>query len=329
SLLYRKLRKNLGNKNCEFAPEHIREIVDVYQNMKAIERNGDEGIASQIFDNADFGYYKVTIERPKRLKAQFTEERIAELRYDKTLREPMVWAYEQFGEEVYTNLAKHEKEILDWCEKQELNLSAKQKKAMLSGETWQKGLDLLKAAKNLMNAIGADEFTDFNIFRSKVDETIKEHKLKLSASERNAILTAVSWYDSSAEKVVKGTVKLAGEKLENLLEHLGCNVNQLSDYGYFPTSKKGEWIEYETESELRDTENVLLKDNIYEYFLREVKPHVDEAWINLDATKIGYEISFNKYFYRHKPLRSIEEVTADIIALEKESEGLIKEILGI
>jgi len=329
SLLYKKLRKNLGNKNCEFAPEHIREIVDVYQNMKAIERNGEEGIASQIFDNADFGYYKVTVERPKRLKAQFTEERIAELRYDKTLREPMVWAYEQFGEEVYTNLAKHEKEILDWCEKQELNLSAKQKKAMLSGETWQKGLDLLKAAKNLMNAIGADEFTDFNIFRSKVDETIKEHKLKLSASERNAILTAVSWYDSSAEKVVKGTVKLAGEKLENLLEHLGCNVNQLSDYGYFPTSKKGEWIEYETESELRDTENVLLKDNIYEYFLREVKPHVDEAWINLDATKIGYEISFNKYFYRHKPLRSIEEVTADIIALEKESEGLIKEILGI
>jgi len=329
SLLYKKLRKNLGNKNCEFAPEHIREIVDVYQNMKAIERNGEEGIASQIFDNADFGYYKVTVERPKRLKAQFTEERIAELRYDKTLREPMVWAYEQFGEEVYTNLTKHEKEILDWCEKQELNLSAKQKKAMLSGETWQKGLDLLKAAKNLMNAIGADEFTDFNIFRSKVDETIKEHKLKLSASERNAILTAVSWYDSSAEKVVKGTVKLAGEKLENLLEHLGCNVNQLSDYGYFPTSKKGEWIEYETESELRDTENVLLKDNIYEYFLREVKPHVDEAWINLDATKIGYEISFNKYFYRHKPLRSIEEVTADIIALEKESEGLIKEILGI
>ena len=329
SLLYKKLRKNLGNKNCEFAPEHIREIVDVYQNMKAIERNGEEGIASQIFDNADFGYYKVTVERPKRLKAQFTEERIAELRYDKTLREPMVWAYEQFGEEVYTNLAKHEKEILDWCEKQELNLSAKQKKAMLSGETWQKGLDLLKAAKNLMNAIGADEFTDFNIFRSKVDETIKEHKLKLSASERNAILTAVSWYDSSAEKVVKGTVKLAGEKLENLLEHLGCNVNQLSDYGYFPTSKKGEWIEYETESELRDTENVLLKDNIYEYFLREVKPHVDEAWINLDATKIGYEISFNKYFYRHKPLRSIEEVTADILALEKESEGLIKEILGI
>jgi len=329
ALLFRKLRKNLGNKNCEFAPEHIREIVDVYQNMKAIERNGDEGIASQIFDNADFGYYKVTVERPKRLKAQFTDERIAELRFDRTLREPMVWAYEHFGEEVYTNLAKHEKEILEWCEKQELNLSAKQSKALLSRETWQKGLDLIKTANALKDKIGTNEFTDFNIFRAKVDGTLKELKVKISATERNAILNAVSWYDSNAEKVVKGTIKLAGEKLENLLEHLGCSVNQLSDYGYYPTSKKGEYIEYETEGDLRDTENVPLKENIYQYFVREVKPHVDEAWINLDATKIGYEISFNKYFYRHKPLRSIEEVTADIIALEKESDGLIKDILSL
>jgi type I restriction enzyme M protein len=89
-----------------------------------------------------------------------------------------------------------------------------------------------------------------------------------------------------------------------LLVHLDCKETELADYGYFATNKKGEYIEYETESDLRDTENVPLKENIYSYFLREVKPHVAEAWINLDATKIGYEISFNKYFYRHKPLRS-------------------------
>jgi type I restriction enzyme M protein len=80
---------------------------------------------------------------------------------------------------------------------------------------------------------------------------------------------------------------------------------------------------------LRDTENVPLKENISNYFLREVKPHVPEAWINLDATKIGYEISFNKYFYRHQPLRSIEDVNADILALESESDGLIREILSL
>ncbi len=88
-------------------------------------------------------------------------------------------------------------------------------------------------------------------------------------------------------------------------------------------------MEYETESDLRDTENVPLKENIYNYFLREVKPHVAEAWINLDATKIGYEISFNKYFYRHKPLRAIEEVSADILKLEELSDGLIREILNL
>jgi type I restriction enzyme M protein len=60
-----------------------------------------------------------------------------------------------------------------------------------------------------------------------------------------------------------------------------------------------------------------------------VKPHVDEAWIDLDKTKIGYEISFNKYFYQHKPLRSLDEVTRDIVDLEKASEGLIAEILKL
>lgn len=80
---------------------------------------------------------------------------------------------------------------------------------------------------------------------------------------------------------------------------------------------------------LRDSESVPLKENIHQYFLKEVKPHVEEAWINLDATKIGYEISFNKYTYQHKPLGSLEEVTADILALEAESDGLIREILNL
>ena len=333
--LYRKLRKNLGNKNCEFAPEHIREIVGVYKEMSTVDareinlENISGSISSKIFDNSDFGYYKVVIERPKRLKAQFTEERIAELRFDKSLREPMVWVYEHFDEEVYTNLAKHEKAILEFAEKQELNLNAKQSRSLVSKETWQKQLDLLNAAKQLMKAIGSAEYTDFNIFRDRFDAELKTSKSKLGASEKNAILNAISWYDASAEKVINGTTKLTGEKLERLLDHLGCKENQLGDYGYFATKKKGEYLEYETESDLRDTENVPLKENIYDYFLREVKPHVPEAWINLDAIKIGYEISFNKYFYRHKPLRSIEEVSADILALESESDGLIREILSL
>jgi len=334
-LLYRKLRKNLGNKNCEFSPEHIREIVSVYTGIKPVERkinadtNDEEGIASKVFDNKDFGYYKVTIERPKRLKAQFTKERIAELRFDKSLREPMVWAYETFGEKLYTQITKYEKEITEWCEKNELNLNSKQSKYLVSETLWTKQLELLKTATVLMKAVGTDEYNDFNIFRDKVDQALKDIKTKLSGSEKNAILNEVSWYDASAEKVVKGNVKLAGASLEELLAHLNCKENQLADYGYYTSNKKGEYTEYETESDLRDTENVPLKENIYDYFLREVKPHVDEAWINIDATKIGYEISFNKYFYRHNPLRNIEEVAKDILKLEEESDGLIREILNL
>ncbi|MGZ9676415.1 type I restriction-modification system subunit M [Flavobacterium sp. GNP001] len=327
--LYRKLRKNLGNKNCEFAPEHITEIVKTYTDLAAIERTADEGIAAKVFDNSDFGYHKVIIERPKRLKAQFTAERIAELRYDKSLKEAMVYAYETFGDSIYTEIENHKKEILDWCEKNELNLTAANQKKVVAKTTWDKQAFLLEQATILLDALGDEVFSDFNLFKQKVDAVIKDKKLKLGASEKNAILNVVSWYDAEAEKVIKGTVKLTGEKLSSLLDHLDCTESELSNYGYYPTAKKGEYLTYETESDLRDTENVPLKEDIHTYFLREVKPHVEEAWINLDATKIGYEISFNKYFYQHKPLRAINEVSADIIDLEKLSDGLIAEILNL
>ena len=111
------------------------------------------------------------------------------------------------------------------------------------------------------------------------------------------------------------------------MHHLDCTVEQLSDFGYYPSGKPNEYIIYENQTDLRDSESVPLAENIHEYFLREVKPHVSESWIDLDKTKIGYEISFNKYFYQHKPLRPIEEVSAEILALEKENEGLIMDIL--
>ena len=129
--------------------------------------------------------------------------------------------------------------------------------------------------------------------------------------------------------MIKKVSKISGEKLEKLLDHLGYNEDELANFGYYKTDKTDEYIEYESQTDLRDSENIPLKDEILSYFLKEVKPYVDEAWINLDSVKIGYEISFNKYFYKHKPLRNLEDVTADILELEKQSEGLIKEILGL
>lgn len=326
---YRKLRKNLGNKNCEFAPEHITEIYNCYNEMQAIERITDTGIAAQIFDNSDFGYYKVNIEQPKRLKTQFSADKIAKLRFDKALHEPMEWAYIKFGDDVYTNLEQHNKAIVTWCEKQEFNLNAKQLKSLINPITWIKQRDLLNTAMAMMNVIGTKEYFDFNQFCTDADNYLKTNKIKLSASEKNTIYGAISSYDVNAEKVIKTIHKLNGDKLAKLLAYLNCSESQLADFGYFATNNPHEYIEYEAESDLRDSESVPLKQNIHEYFINEVRPHVAEAWINLDSVKIGYEISFNKYFYRHKPLRSLEEVTKDILDLERQSDGLIAEILGL
>ena len=113
-----------------------------------------------------------------------------------------------------------------------------------------------------------------------------------------------------------------------MLVELDTSEDCLQDFGYWTGKKPGQWIEYESDSELRDTENVPLKDNIYDYFVRKVRPHVDDAWMALDKTQIGYEISFNKYFYQYKSLRSLEEVTAEILTLEQETEGLLKKLVS-
>lgn len=328
SEMYQKLRKNLGNKNCELSKYHISEILNCYLKLSEQEKEGEQKLASKVFDNADFGYYKVNIERPKRLKAQFTEEKIEVLKWDKTQPEFSKYLFEQYGTEVYTGLEKYKKEIADYIDKQELNINTKQQAAFLKKETWLKQKELHQTATKLMEVLGTEIYTNFNLFTAKVDEVLKKIKTKLSAAEKKQILDAVSWYHEEADKVIKKTEKLNSQKLADLLDYLGCEEKDLSYYGYFSTDKKGEYMLYETESELRDSESIPLKDNIQEYFLKEVKPYIEESWIALDSVKIGYELSFNKYFYQPVPLRSLEEVTKEILALEQEGDGLLAEILN-
>lgn len=326
--LYQKLRKNLGQKNCEFTNAHIAEITQTFLHSEAREREEDNQLASKIFDNTDFGYHKVTIERPKRLRSQFTAEAIESLRYHSQLQEPMEYAYQTFGEKVYAELPSLKTELLNWCEANDITLNAKKKTQLTAKKTWVDAKSLVDTATKLYEAIGDDVFMDFNHFSRLVNKTLKQLDIKLGNSQKKAILDAVSIYDAEAEKVIKTTKKLAGEKLERLCEHLGCTPAQLSHFGYYPSGKEDTYTVYETESDLRDYENIPLNENIYAYFLREVLPHVTEAWIDLEKTKIGYEISFNKYFYQHKPLRPLDEIDKDIRNLETESEGLIMDILN-
>ncbi len=330
--LYRKLRKNLGAKNCEFAPEHIDQITQTYLDMP------NEGI-SKVFDNADFGYYKVTVERPLRLAAQFTEERLGALRFVPSLQDVMERVYEQWGDRVYTDLATLQPDILKTLEKEDIELTKKQRDVLFSKKTWESQRNLLAVGQKLMPEVGRGLWMDYNQFVEKVETVLKVFKIKLSASEKNQLLSAVSWRDEAAAKVVKKVHKLKDDALTDLVVELDTSEEHLADFGYWPGTKPGQWIEYETDSELRDTENVPLTPAlshggrepskvIHAYFLREVRPHVADAWIALDKTQIGYEISFNKYFYQHKPLRSLEEVTAEILQLEQETEGLLKRLVS-
>jgi type I restriction enzyme M protein len=101
--------------------------------------------------------------------------------------------------------------------------------------------------------------------------------------------------------------------------------------GRFETTLDGKHcvVEYEPDTELRDTEQIPLLEEggIEEFLRREVLPHVPDAWVDDDATRIGYEISFNRYFYKPQPLRSLEEIRAEILALEKDTEGLLDQII--
>lgn len=101
-------------------------------------------------------------------------------------------------------------------------------------------------------------------------------------------------------------------------------------HGFYanPVGDKKLVIEYEPDTDLRDTEQVPLQEEVETFLKREVLPYTPDAWIDATATKIGYEISFTRHFYKPQPLRSLDEIRKDILAVEKEAEGLLGEIVG-
>lgn len=114
--------------------------------------------------------------------------------------------------------------------------------------------------------------------------------------------------------------------------HKGSKVAPDPLHGLFETTidAKRAVVEYESDSELRDSEQVPLLEpgGVDAFVRREVLPHVPDAWIDQSSTKVGYEISFTRYFYKPQPLRTLLQIRADILALEKETEGLLSEIVG-
>ena len=166
--------------------------------------------------------------------------------------------------------------------------------------------------------LGPGPRRDFNVFMDTVEEDAKEHGVKLTAKRKKLLQSSLSERSEEARPVIKKIHKR------------GVGPNPLVGLFEATISGKRSIVEYEPDSDLRDTEQVpLLEEGGIDAILRrEVLPYAPDAWYVPDSVKIGYEISFTRYFYKPQPLRTLEEIRADILALEKETEGLLGEIIG-
>ena len=323
---FKPLRKNLGKKNCELSADDIERISRTFLEFK-------ETPESKIFPNAAFGYWKVTVERPLRLHSQLTLKAIEALRFasgDEEIRAPL---YEEFGDDLFTHFAKItvalDKRLSEWGTDDDADdedgasakkgLPEKKKKKLLDGKTWERDGRLVEVATKLRELLGDKLFEDHNVFRDKVNAALKQEGIKTPTAELKLILRSVSWREEKAPEVIAAVHKVGKAKPDPLRGLYEATVDG-----------KQAIVEYETDPDLRDTEQVpLLEEGGTEAFIRrEVLPYTPDAWIKEDATKIGYEISFTRHFYKPQPLRTLEEIRKDILALEKESEGLLGQIIG-
>lgn len=327
SQAFEKLRKNQGSRNCTISDTFRKAILKVYMDFAVQEATEGNKIGSKVFDGDDFRYYNVTIERPLRLKSQFNALKIDEMLYDSSNLEMSKWLYQTYGELVFSGLDSEIPSIKEYLNDNEIKMTDKKLTKLISSKAWEERRVLMEAAKVLMRAIGTEVYMNFNTFFAKVTEEAKKLNLDLKNAALNTIARAMSVSDPTADPVVKKTHKANSKDIEKLTATFGVDAERLADYGYISFGK--EYVEYETDGDLRDTEKIPVKEDIYEYFQREVRPYVDDAWINLPPTKIGCEISFNKYFYKPAPLRSLDENEVDILALDEKSQGFIKSLFEL
>lgn len=328
SQAFEKLRKNQGSRNCTISDQFRDAILKVYMDFVEQEATEETKLGSKIFDGDDFRYYNVTIERPLRLKSQFNALKIDEMLFDSSDMEMSKWLYQTYGNRVFDGLDSEIPNIKEYLNENEIKMTDKKLATHVDPKKWKERNDLQLVAKSLMHAIGTEVYMNFNKFSDLIVEKAKSLDIKVSASVLNSIAKVMSETEPNAEPVVKKIHKANSKDIEKLESVYGINENMLADYGYIK-GDKNTYIEYETDSDLRDSEKIPVKEDIYEYFQREVRPYVADAWINLPPTKIGCEISFNKYFYKPAPLRSLAENEADILALDEQSQGFIKSLFNL
>ncbi|MFU2192207.1 MAG: type I restriction-modification system subunit M [Methanobacterium sp.] len=245
---YVKMRKSLGNKRHQLSDEDIEDILDLYNEF-------DENDVIKVFDNEDFGYTKVTVERPLQLNYEVTEERLENL----------------YAVNAFSKLASSK------SKDPETKLKEEKKGKQLQDE-------IIKSLRKI-----DQHYKNWDEFEKRIKKALKEFQLP-PAFIKNIIM-ALSEHDETADYVTdaKGNKKPDGK--------------------------------------LRDTEKIPLKEDIEEYFQKEVLPYYPDAWMDPKKDKIGYEINFTQYFYKYEPPRPLEEIERDINKVTAEIQELIKEDL--
>jgi type I restriction enzyme M protein len=244
---YKKMRRSLGNKRNYLGDDDSEEIVRLYDDFK-------ENKYCKVFDNEEFGYTKVIVERPLKLNYKASEERLESL----------------YSVKSFSKLAESKKENPELKLKEEEEGRKRQEEII-----------------NALRRIGNHLCTNWDEFEAKVKAALKEFGLEPNFIEN--VILALSEHDDSADYV------------------LDKKSNKLPD------------------PNIRDSEKIPLKQDIKEYFEKEVKPYYPDAWMDRNKDKIGYEINFTQYFYKYVSPRSLEEIEKDIKKVTEEIQELIKE----
>ncbi len=353
-----KMRKSLGSKRNVMAEDDIATITRTFGRFEVVnavaldkpeEVKSNRGrqsenpkvaeaktFSSKIFATTDFGYRRITVERPLRLSVQFDDARLEDLRFaPRPFTAVMKWVYEHFGqswtEKTYGDLSAVAVEVRAYIKSHFADLKEKDIKDLLDVRLWRSQKALLDNARKLQGALvkqmGAGRIIDgpcddFNRFEIELKKALKITDVSLDVREKKQLLDAVSWKNPEAERVIK---KIHKEKAKPL-------------YGLFEVS--GKTIEFQSDGDLRDNENIPLDparavtETVEEYFLKEVAPHVPDAWI--DAGKrdekdgelgvVGYEIPFNRHFYVYATPRALEEIDRDLDVVSGEIMALLREV---
>ncbi len=251
---FQKMRKSLGDKRKELGDDHIAALTRLYANF---DPHGDHPDV-KVFDNEDFGFHRITVERPLQLDFQASPERIARL------EEQTAWQ----------------------------NLLKSKKKGQAAQAEIAEGQAVQEAVLGVLNSMDpARVHMSRPAFEKALKAAAKAQGVVIPAPVQKAILAALSERNEAAEV---------------------CTVKGVP----------------EPDPDLRDTENVPLKEDIGAYMAREVLPHVPDAWVDESKTKVGYEIPFTRHFYVYEPPRPLEIIEKEIRDLEQEIQGMLAEVLG-